>query len=66
MNDSERLRKLRINLGLTNLEFARLIGLTGDNAADNIRAFERGSKGISGPLAMLIRYIEKYGIIEKD
>jgi transcriptional regulator with XRE-family HTH domain len=63
MHNHERLRRLRINLGLSINEMADALGLTGAGAGDKARAMERGVRDISGSILELMRYIEKYGLL---
>jgi transcriptional regulator with XRE-family HTH domain len=64
MQHGEKLRRLRLGLGLSFNEMARAIGLIGEGAADKVRAMEREAREISGPIFELMRYIEKYGLID--
>jgi DNA-binding transcriptional regulator YiaG len=65
MHDHERLKALRRALGLSVNKMADALGLSGEGAADKVRAMEREAREISGPVFELIRYIEKHGLIDE-
>lgn len=43
----------RLKLGLSQSEFARLLGMDGAHADDNIRRYETGRRTIPGPVGLL-------------
>lgn len=58
MDNFIKLKKLRIDAGLSLADMAIKMGLSGNNAADRIREFESGRREISGPMLKLIEQIE--------
>lgn len=57
----DELKAARKALGMTQAELADALGLTAKNGKDTVRAWEADRRPVSGPVAMLLRYIEKYG-----
>ncbi len=51
------LQTVREALGLSVAQMAEAIGLRPDGGADNIRQMERGKRAVSGPVAVLLRYM---------
>lgn len=60
------LKTIRQALGLSVTDMAVAVGLNGDNAATHVRAMEAGSKPISGPLAVVLRYMQQAVEIDGD
>lgn len=59
-------RAWRQRLGLTQTEAARLLGLAvrpDGTTSDAVRHYERGSRAIPETIALLCRYVERYGAI---
>mgnify|MGYP001212134720 CR=1 FL=1 len=54
---AELLQTVREALGLSVAQMAEAIGLRPDGGADNIRQMERGKRAVSGPVAVLLRYM---------
>ena len=54
---AELLQTVREALGLTVSQMAEAIGLRPDGGADNVRQMERGKRAVSGPVAVLLRYM---------
>lgn len=56
------IKKLRKELGLTQSGLAELIGLK-SNGEKTIRDWENERRPITGPAALVMRYIKKYGLL---
>lgn len=54
----------RLTVHLSQEDFARVIGLTGDNAAATVRSWEKGRRPCTGTAAVAIRYLLKFGPLE--
>lgn len=54
---AELLQAVREALGLSVAQMAEAIGLRPDGGADNVRQMERGKRAVSGPVAVLLRYM---------
>lgn len=54
-----RFKALRLAMGLSVADMATRLGLQGADRADNLRQIERGARAPSGPLAVLLGYMEK-------
>jgi transcriptional regulator with XRE-family HTH domain len=63
---ADNLKTIRQALGLSVADMAAAVGLSGDNAATHIRAMEGGSKPITGPMAVLLRYMQQAVEIDAD
>ena len=58
------LRAWRARLGLTQAAAARLLGLAvrpDGTTSDAVRHYERGTRAIPAAIALLCRYVERYG-----
>ena len=53
------LKHLRKAIGASVSRMAELLGLSGDNASDQVRKMENGSKTISGPIQRLARFMQE-------
>jgi len=53
------LKQLRKVIGASVSNMAHLLGLSGDNANDNVRKMENGNKSISGPIQRLAKYMQQ-------
>lgn len=51
----------RLQLGMTQAQFAAALGLVGDEAPRTVRNWESGRRAIGGPAAQCIRYLLKHG-----
>ena len=51
------LQTVREALGLSVAQMADAVGLRPDGGSDNIRQMERGKRAVSGPVAVLLRYM---------
>ena len=54
---AELLQAVREALGLSVAQMAEALGMRPDGGADNIRQMERGKRAVSGPVAVLLRYM---------
>lgn len=59
----EELKSIRKELGLTQLEFGRVLGLAGADPSRTVRLWEAGKAPISGPVELCLTYIVKYGLL---
>lgn len=59
----EQLKSIRLDLGLTQSEFGRVLGLSGADPSRTVRLWEAGSRPISGPVQLCLAYIVKFGLI---
>lgn len=66
MTNAERLKAIRLALGISLSGMADLLGLSGDKANDHLREMERGAREISGPIARLLRYMEQAVEADED
>ena len=51
------IQRLRKNIGVTTKQMAELLGLSGKNAATELRKYERGVKQPTRPVKLLLNYI---------
>lgn len=56
INDKDKLKELRIELGASQNDLAKLLGLSSDRV---IRAWEMGEKPITGPASLALEYIAR-------
>lgn len=57
----EDVKAARLQLGMTQPQFADALGLVGDDAVRTVRRWEAGERAIGGPAAQCIRYLLKFG-----
>ena len=53
------IKRIRKNADASVSEFAAMLGLSGENAADTVRKLESGVRAASGPVVVVLRQIEK-------
>lgn len=57
------LKSIRKELGLTQSELGRALGLSGKDPGHTVRMWELGKRPITGPVALCLQYMQKYGLI---
>lgn len=62
----EDVKAARVTLGMTQPQFAEALGLVGDDAPRTVRNWESGRRTIGGPAAQCIRYLLKFGPLERE
>jgi len=55
---------IRIKMGQSRYGLGRALGLISQNPQETIGRWERGDDPISGPVALCMRYMAKYGVME--
>jgi len=58
----DEIREARRQLGMSQAQLADALGLSPDNGRRAVGHWEDGSKAISGPAVVAIRYMLKYGV----
>jgi DNA-binding transcriptional regulator YiaG len=58
------IKAIRDQLGMTQEQVARAIGLEGATAKDTFRQWENGRRPISGTAAQCLRYLLKFGTLD--
>lgn len=61
----QELKKIRNDLGLTQEQLAYELNMSEKSRGRPIRALESGERKISGPLSLLLKYIQKYGLMPR-
>lgn len=59
----EQFKTIRKNLGLSVKDMAKALGLAEERS---VRRYEDGTREISGPIKLCIKYIQTYGVMPKD
>lgn len=62
----DEVKAARLQLGMTQAELGDAMGLTGEHAAAVVRSWEKGRRNITGPAAMLLRFLLRYGPLDKS
>jgi DNA-binding transcriptional regulator YiaG len=57
------IKAIRAQLGMTQEQVARAIGLEGPTAKDTFRQWENGRRPISGVAAQCLRYLVRFGTL---
>lgn len=57
----EDVKAARVQLDMTQQQFADALGLVGVEAVRTVRNWESGRRAIGGPAAQCIRYLLKFG-----
>lgn len=54
-----KIETIRRALGVSMAQMAQAVGLSGINAADHLREMERGNKPVSGPMQIVLKYMQQ-------
>jgi transcriptional regulator with XRE-family HTH domain len=60
----QKIRDIRLNLNLTQSDFGKLLGYAPESANIRVSELENGKVRITHTIEILLRYIEKYGVLE--
>jgi DNA-binding transcriptional regulator YiaG len=61
---ADEVKAARLQLGMTQPQFAAALGLVGEDAPRTVRNWETGRRAIGGPAAQCIRYLLKFGPLD--
>ncbi len=67
MNNSDRLKAIRLALGISVNEMSSMLGLDSSyKGGDRVREMERGAREVTGPISKLMRYLEQSVEVDED
>ena len=60
----EDIKRIRADHEQTQAQFGQALGMPPKSAGRSVRAYESGERPIKGVLALVLRYIDKYGFLK--
>jgi DNA-binding transcriptional regulator YiaG len=64
--EPDAVKAARVQLGMTQDQFAEALGLEGDDRTRTVRNWESGRRAIGGPAVQCLRYLLKFGPLDAD